>query len=200
MTVGNSRLDSSDTWTGYFESGKFVFIIDNLGIVVDTEKNIILKNDSGKVLYLSQIERFESELVNFSNDGISNIDLDFIYTPELSGTSQAFLSASNIYNIDVKGVMTDVSASEISMKELISFDRGAAANKKIELADNHVNFFQTNQSTTVAQDATTKTFTMPYAVPDGDCVVISISNEGKIFDGSDGQDVEVDLVLTGYLL
>lgn len=194
MTSSGSGQSVSNIESGYAQLGKLVVSIDNLPMASGVERAILLRNNGPNVVYLDQIERFESELDAFDVDGLVNVDLDLIFTPNLSGTSEIALAGASVFRITDKGVAEDVNPLLFDIKELTSFSKAAVGNKKIEVATNALSFFASNQSTTVSQSDAGRSFNIPYAIGPGAELVLFITNEAKI----NVLDVDVDIVLSGY--
>lgn len=194
MTGSGGGRSANSSEAGFATSGKLVVTIDNLRVNSGTERAILMRNKGPNVVKFKQLERLESELVDFLTDGIVSIDLDLIYTPDLTPTTEIPLPEARGFRIRDNGVAENIDPSLFDIVELTGFVKGAAGNKKIELADNGLAFFSTAQSTTVAQSSDKKTFKIPYAIGPGEEIVFFITNELKI----GALNVDVDLVLSGY--
>lgn len=195
---GGGRGDRDMEAEALLRDGKVVIVIDNLSLPKNTRKDLLFENKDSRPFNILQIERLESELVELATDGLSNIDFDFRYTPELGGTTPSDLPEGDIYRIDHKGNISTIEPAMLDLRNLAGFILSSESNKKIELESNQVGFFTSSQGTTVPQAAKEKTFVMPYVIPTGGSIVMSLTNEGKLPVGSAGKDVEVDLTLIGY--
>lgn len=194
MTRAGDNRKISNLEAGYAQSGKLVVTIDNLRLNSGAERAILMRNNGPNIVFLAQVERFESELIAFVADGLSSIDLDLIFTPNLSGTSESVLTEASVYRITDKGDVSDVDPQLFDIVELTDFIKAAAGNKKIEIGNNEVSFFTSNQATTIAQAAIERFFEIPYAIEPGGEIVVFFTNEPKI--GTLAADA--DLVLSGY--
>lgn len=200
MTKSASGAVNRDNLAVSFEShGKILFTLDNFRLLKGEDRDLVIFNKSTQVLNFVQIEHFETEIVAFDNDGLSNIDLDFYFTPDLTATTEQAVSENKNYRVKVDGTITDVSSSDIELTELLSFDKDLAANKKIEILGTCVSYFSSNQSTSIAQNGKSKLFEIPYTLGPGAKLVIKLSNEDKLPVVSGGQDVDVDFVIVAYL-
>jgi len=194
MTRAGDNRKISNLEAGYAQSGKLIVVIDNLRLNSGVEKAILMRNNGPNIVFLAQIERFESELISFLADGLASIDLDLIFTPDLSGTSESALSEASVYRITDKGDVSDVDPELFDIVELTGFIKAAAGNKKIEVGNNEISFFTSNQSTTVAQAVIERFFEIPYAIEPGGELVVFFTNEVKI----GVLDADADLVMSGY--
>lgn len=197
--TGGGHGDRDMEAEALLRDGKVVIVIDNLSLPKNTRKDLFFENKDSRPFHILQIERLESELIDLTVDGLSNIDFDFRYTPELGSTTPSDLPEGNIYRIDHKGVASTIEPTVLDLRNLAGFVLASASNKKIELESNQVGFFASAQSTTIPQAAKSNTFAMPYVIPSGGSIVMSLTNEGKLPVGATpGKDVEVDLTLIGY--
>lgn len=194
MTSSGGGQSVNNSESGYAKSGKLVVNIDNLPMASGVERAILLRNNGPNVVYLDQIERFDSELDSFLSDGLVHVDLDLIFTPNLAATTEIAVSGVSVYRITQDGQALDVDPGLFEIKELTGFIKGAAGNKKIEVGTNVLAFFASNQSTTVGAAVVVRNFKLPYAIESGGELVLFFTNEAKI----GALDADADVVLTGY--
>ena len=200
MTSSSNGVSDNDNESFEFaKNGKIIMIVDNFVLVKNSISYLIIQNDSGLVMNITQIERFESEITDFSSDGLSNIDLDFFYTPDLTGATIQDIPEDHVYKIDHDGAISNIENTLIDISEVLTFNPALPGHKKIEIEDNTVSYFSSNQSTSITQKSKQKLFSMPYTLENGGKIVIRLSNEGKLPIATPGIDVEVDFVIVAYL-
>jgi len=199
--LGNHASNQPLQSIAFATDGKIIIVLDDLALPKNTSRAILIDNKSGKTFFLNAVQRFGSEITDFSDDALSCIDFDIFYTPDLAGATLQSISEGKILRTTKEGTAQQVSDLTIDIDELIDFNDSLVLNKKIKLARNQVSFFTTNQATIIVQQSTQVPFDIPYPIETGSKIVLRVNNRGKLPVGEDaGLAVNVDFVLAGALL